>query len=272
MRHAIYVPLFGALADPHAIVDLAEAAEQSGWQGFFVWDHVLSPINGDWEIADPWVALAAVATVTDRIHLGPMVTPLPRRRVLKLARETVTVDRLSHGRLILGLGAGGDIGREYSAFDEDTDPQRLARVLDEGTAVLTALWAGHTVRHRGAVVADGVQAIPGPLQHPRIPLWFGTARTTGAPVQRAAQYDGIFPLGATADGIARIAEDVTRSRGTLTGFDIAVAVRPGDDVEALSAAGATWAMHAFWPGHRPDQVMRHIERGPADPSATRRHL
>ena len=105
------MPPFGELADPHAIVDIAIAAEESGWDGLFVWDHVLSPIGGQWEIADPWVALAAAASNTSRISLGPMVTPLPRRRVLKLARETLTLDRLSRGRLTLGLGTGDDRGR-----------------------------------------------------------------------------------------------------------------------------------------------------------------
>lgn len=261
MRHAVYVPLFGELADPHAVVDIAIAAEQSGWDGLFVWDHVLSPIEGRWEIADPWVVLAAAAVVTDRIRLGPMVTPLPRRRVLKLARETVTLDRLSGGRLIVGLGTGGDVGREYSACGEDADTHRLSRVLDEGAAVLTSLWSGELVNHRGSLVAEGVEAIPGPVQQPRIPLWFGTARTTGRPVQRAVRYDGIFPLGADAAGVARIALAVAQLRGVREGFDIAVAVRPGDDLDRLAAAGATWAMQAFWPGHRPDQVLRAIDRG-----------
>lgn len=261
MRHAIYVPLFGSLADPRIIMDLAEAADLRGWDGLFVWDHVLSPVEGRWEIADPWVVLAAVAVVTDRIRLGPMVTPLPRRRVLKLARESVTLDRLSEGRLIVGLGAGGDAAREYSAFGEDADAHRLSRVLDEGTVVLTSLWSGEPVNHRGSVVAEGVEAIPGPVQQPRIPLWFGTACTTGGPIQRAARYDGIFPLGADAAAVARIAAAVARLRGGREGFDIAVAVRPGDDLQGLAAAGATWAMHAFWPGHRPDQVLRAINRG-----------
>jgi alkanesulfonate monooxygenase SsuD/methylene tetrahydromethanopterin reductase-like flavin-dependent oxidoreductase (luciferase family) len=267
MRHAIYVPLFGALADPDAVAEIARAAEQSGWDGLFVWDHVLSPIKGRWEISDPWVVLAAAAVVTDRIRLGPMVTPLPRRRVLKLARETVTLDRLSRGRLIMGLGTGGDIAREYSAFGEDADAHRLGRALDEGTAVLTALWAGETVTYRGAVIAEEVEALPGPIQQPTIPLRFGTARTAGKPVERAARYDGIFPLGADVAGIARIAEAVSQLRGSREGFDIAVAVRPGDDLDGLAAVGATWAMHAFWPGHRPDQVLRLIDGGiPGDSS------
>ncbi|MDP7707656.1 LLM class flavin-dependent oxidoreductase [Mycobacterium sp. TY815] len=109
------------MADPHAITDIAGTAEEAGWGGLFVWDHVLSPIPGEWDIADPWVVLAAVATVTRRIRIGTMVTPLPRRRIAKLARETVTLDHLSRGRLTLGLGTGGDVGGEYSAFGEDAD-------------------------------------------------------------------------------------------------------------------------------------------------------
>lgn len=261
MRHAIHLPLFGALADPHAVADLARAAEETGWDGFFVWDHVLSPVKGDWDIADPWVALAAAAMVTDRIRLGPMVTPLPRRQILKLARETVTLDRLSRGRLILGLGLGSDLGREYSALGGVVDARQRGRVLDEGVAVLTALWAGETVHHRGAVVADGVRAIPGPVQQPRIPLWFGVNRTTGSPIERAARYDGIFPLGMDVAGVARIADTVKTIRGDREGFDIAVSPGVGEDIDDYRAAGATWVMHDFWPGAGPDKVLRVIERG-----------
>jgi len=261
MRHAIHVPLFGALADPRAIVDIACAAEQTGWDGLFVWDHILSPVAGEWDIADPWVSLAAAATSTGRIKLGPMVTPLPRRRVINLARETVTLDRLSAGRLILGLGTGRDIWREYSAFGDDGDPRRLARVLDEGTAALTALWAGETVTRHGAVVVDGIRITPGPVQRPRIPVWFGTNRTDGAPIERAARYDGIFPLGMDIDGIARIADAVGAVRGSLADFDIAVAARGDSDLDRLQAAGATWAVREFWPGDTPEKVLQAVERG-----------
>lgn len=261
MRHAIYVPPFGQLADPHAIVDIACATEQAGWDGFFLWDHVLIPVAGDWEISDPWVALAAAAVATRQIRLGPMVTALPRRRVIKLARETVTLDRLCRGRLVLGLGIGSDRGREYSAFGDDPDPRRLGQALDEGVEVLTGLWSGNTVTHHGAPMVDDVSVVPGPVQQPRIPLWFGTERTTGKPIERAAKFDGIFPLNVDADGVRRIAENVETIRGNRTGFDIAVVAVPGDDLDSYRAAGATWAMHAFWPGHRPDQVLRAINRG-----------
>lgn len=261
MRHAIHLPLFGALAEPAAITRIARAAEEAGWDGLFVWDHLFSPVPGDWDIADPWIVLAAAAQVTERIRLGPMVTPLPRRRVVKLARETVTLDRLSGGRVTLGLGTGRDTWREYSAFGEAGDPRRLGRLLDEGAATLTALWAGSTVTRRGALTVDGVRITPGPVQQPRIPVWFGTNRTTGHPVQRAAGYDGIFPLGMDLAGVARIAATIAAIRGGLDGFDIAVAAGPGRDLDAFRAVGATWAVHEFWPGDRPEQVLHAIDRG-----------
>src|SRR6266496_6470093 len=107
MKRAIDVPPFGELADPRVLAELAVAAEERGWDGFFVWDHVAyrAPVRA---VADPWVALSAVASATQRLRLGPMVTPLSRRRVQKLARETVTLDHLSRGRLTLGVGLGSD--------------------------------------------------------------------------------------------------------------------------------------------------------------------
>ncbi len=269
MRHAIHLPLFGALAEPGAVVEIAVAAERAGWDGLFVWDHVLSPVDGDWDIADPWVTLAAVAASTERIRLGPMVTPLPRRRPAKLARETVTLDRLSAGRLTLGLGTGRDNWREYSAFGDDGDPRRLGRVLDEGAAVLTELWSGAEVTHHGELTVDRVRLTPGPVQRPRIPVWFGTNRTAGAPIERAARYDGVFPLGfldrLEPAGVARIAATVAEIRGGLAGFDIAVGTKPGRHPDPdLATAGATWAMHEFWPGDRPAQVLAVIEAGRPD--------
>ncbi|WP_225433601.1 LLM class flavin-dependent oxidoreductase [Mycolicibacterium mucogenicum] len=261
MHHAIFLPPLGELADPHAIIDIAIAAEESGWGGLFVWDHVLSPIGGDWAIADPWVALAAAAASTSRIRLGPMVTPLPRRRILKLARETATLDRLSRGRLTLGLGTGDDRGREYSAVGENIDARRRGRILDEGVDVLKALWAGKTVTHHGELIVEDVRAVPDGAPKPRIPLWFGTARHDGKPVERAARHDGIFPLTGDASTVAQIADTIEQLRGSREGFDIAVKTKPGTDAAEFAAAGATWAMHAFWPADRPDQVLQVIEAG-----------
>ena len=115
MKHAIDVGPFDELADPRVLADLAVAAEERGWDGFFVWDHIVyrPPVQA---VADPWVALAAVASATSRLRIGPMVTPLSRRRVPKLARETVSLDLLSSGRLTLGVGLGSARNGEFGPF------------------------------------------------------------------------------------------------------------------------------------------------------------
>jgi alkanesulfonate monooxygenase SsuD/methylene tetrahydromethanopterin reductase-like flavin-dependent oxidoreductase (luciferase family) len=261
VQHAINLPLFGPLADPIAVVEIGQAVEENGWDGLFVWDHVLSPLPEPWELSDPWVVLAAVATTTRRIRLGTMVTPLARRRIIKLARETVTLDRLSRGRLTLGLGLGGDTGRELSAFGEPTEISERAAVLDEGARLLTELWSGKMVNSQGLLKIDGVRIAPGPIQLPRIPVWFGCKGDSLRPAKRAALYDGIYPIEVDEKQVGAILETVRRARGSLEGFDIALAAHPDVSLADLKLMGATWAMHAFWPGHRPDQVMRFASRG-----------
>ena len=79
MKRAIFVAPFGELSEPRVVAGLAQRTEEAGFDGFFVWDHVAwrAPIRA---VADPWVVLSAVAAVTSRLVLGPMVTPLARRR------------------------------------------------------------------------------------------------------------------------------------------------------------------------------------------------
>ncbi|MCA2229496.1 LLM class flavin-dependent oxidoreductase [Nonomuraea aurantiaca] len=103
LRSALWLPLFDDLADPRVVARLAADAEEAGWDGCFVWDQLCwrAPVQ---QVGDPWIALAAIATKTERLRLGPMVSPLPRRRPAKVARETAALDRLSGGRLTLGVG------------------------------------------------------------------------------------------------------------------------------------------------------------------------
>ena len=119
MQFAINTPNFGSFGDARILAQLAHEAEDAGWDGFFVWDHIGGSHEQAQPMADPWIALTAMAMVTNRIKLGPMVIPLPRRRPWKLARESVTLDRLSQGRLILGMGIGSDsFFKEYSTYGE----------------------------------------------------------------------------------------------------------------------------------------------------------
>lgn len=263
MRHAVFLPTFGELADPLVLVELAVAAEAAGWDGVFFWDHVLRPAGDPAENADAWTVLAAVAGATSRVRIGPMVTPLARRRPQVVARQAVTVDHLSGGRLTLGVGLGNDHGRELSAFAEIVDPRSRGHALDEAVELLVALWSGEEVHHRGPFfTADGVRFLPRPVQQPRIPLWFAARGGATAPVRRAARYDGLFPVDVDSHQFARMLDLVAADRGSLEGFDAAVMVLPGTDLTAFERRGATWAMWSFRPSVPAAEVRKRISRGP----------
>jgi alkanesulfonate monooxygenase SsuD/methylene tetrahydromethanopterin reductase-like flavin-dependent oxidoreductase (luciferase family) len=186
------VPNGGDFADPRRLVQLARDAEAAGWDGLFLWDHVIR--RRPWApMVDPWVALSAIAVATERMLLGPMVTPLARRRTSVVARQTVTLDLLAGGRLRLGVGLGAP-DDEFTRFGEDADPRRRARVLDESLELLEALWSGEPVSFRGDhVVADDVQFLPRPV-HGTIPIWVAGGWPGGAPFRRAARHDGVWPV------------------------------------------------------------------------------
>ena len=154
-RRAIFVAPFGELVRAARLARLAAEAEAAGWDGFFVWDHlVYTAVTRD--LADPWVAMAAIACATERVRIGALVTPTPRRRIQKLARETVTLDRLSGGRLVLGVGIGGDRHGEFEPFGDEADARERARRLD---ADLDA--AGRAVGRRVPAPARAAAADPG---------------------------------------------------------------------------------------------------------------
>ncbi len=159
MKHGISIPNFGTFADIYRLTELAREAEDNGWDGFFLWDHLNEPQPGSRTppvpMLDPWVALAAIAAATKRIRIGTMVTPVARRRPWKLARETVSIDHLSGGRLILGVGLGGMPEEEHARFGEDADDRVRARRLDEGLDILAGLWSGEPFSYQGEARAAG---------------------------------------------------------------------------------------------------------------------
>ncbi len=249
MLHALTLPPYGELADPSALVDIAIAAEGAGWDAVFVWDHVLRRPGDPLETADPWVAMAAIAVATTRIRIGPMVTPITRRRPIKLARECTTLDQLSGGRLTLGLGLGVDTTRELSAFGEIVDARTRGERLDEGAELLCALWSGEEIDFHGDhFIADHVTALPRPVQQPRIPMWFAARGGARKPVRRAARYDGLYPIEVDDDELVAMLDVVRDERGSLDGFD--VIARPTDDLpyERLVELGVTWAITGPLPG------------------------
>jgi alkanesulfonate monooxygenase SsuD/methylene tetrahydromethanopterin reductase-like flavin-dependent oxidoreductase (luciferase family) len=257
MKYGIYLPNFGP--DVNELVAMACNAEASGWDGFFLWDHIA---GFDQPIADPWVTLGAVAARTDRIRIGMPVTPLPRRRPWKVARETVSVERLSGGRLIFGVGIGGGEA-EWGHLGEETDLKTRGAMLDEGLEVLTQLWTSHPVKYRGTYYhVEEAHFRPGPIQQPRIPIWVGGFWPNKPPFRRAARWDGVFPLFRSAAGID---DEVRQIREVISfiqdhreddrPFDVVAQgitrlsepTRSQEKVLRFAEAGATWWFESIAP-------------------------
>jgi alkanesulfonate monooxygenase SsuD/methylene tetrahydromethanopterin reductase-like flavin-dependent oxidoreductase (luciferase family) len=197
MHFGVYVPIFGPYGDARVQADLAHEAEEAGWDGFFLWDQVskttLTPTVDP--MVDPWIALAAIALRTRTIQMGMLVTPLPRRRPWMVAREAVSLDHLSGGRMILGVGSGGGYF-DFEALGEATDPKVQAALLDEGLEVLCGLWSGEPYHYEGQYYhIKEAQFLPHPLQSPRIPIWVAGMWPAKAPLRRAARWDGVVPIG-----------------------------------------------------------------------------
>jgi alkanesulfonate monooxygenase SsuD/methylene tetrahydromethanopterin reductase-like flavin-dependent oxidoreductase (luciferase family) len=273
VRSGLFLPIFDELADPAVVARLSAEAEEAGWHGVFVWDHVRwrEPVV---DVADPWITLAAIAIATEGIRLGPMVTPLARRRPVKVARETATLDRLSCGRLTLGVGLGSDqFGSEYSITGEELDDRRRARMLDESLEILAAAWSGEPVHHRGEhYTVDGMRFLPRPVQRPGVPVWVAGSYGKARPLRRAARRQGFFPFNLEhPDQLAELVADLTALRreagiDPAEPYDVVVALPPGNDPTPYAAVGATWWMIDFpWDAVSVDRVRAAISDGPAAP-------
>lgn len=283
MRCSVTIPNFGDFANPQVVAEFARVAEQCGWDGLFVWDHVLEEKRRERPIADPWVLLTAAAMATARIRLGTAVTPVARRRPQKLAREVTTLDRLTGGRMILGVGLGTPVDDEYGSFGEPTDPRVLAERLDEGLAVLDLLWSGEQVNYRGNhLTVNDVRFRPTPVQRPRVPIWVGGFWPNRAPMRRAARWDGAIPVTAGLFDAAPPSVDEVREMRTFLRriradagladepFELVLGGRSPVDARDLLGplvdAGMTW-----WDERMPfddtlldrlDPIRRRIEQGP----------
>ena len=285
MRFSINIPNFGDFADARTVARVATAAEEAGWDGLFLWDHVVhsKERRRGQPFGDPWMLMTAAALATSRIVLGPLVTPVARRRPEQLARQVATLDGLSGGRVIFGAGLGGPIDDEFGSFGDETDPKVLASKLDEGLDLLTAYWSGDRVNHHGEhYLADDVELLPASVQRPRPPVWIAGFWPRKAPMRRAARWDGAVPLFKTAnhgeappvgelrDLVAFVNEQRT---DTSTPYDVIVGgVSPADParsralIEPLAEAGATWwderQLITGTDFYRLDPVLRRIEAGP----------
>ena len=241
MRAGLTLPIFDELADPRLLADLAAEAEAAGWDGVFVWDHVYyrAPVRA---VTDPWVAMTAMALQTERVLLGPMVTPVARRRPHVLARQMAAVDQLSNGRLVFGAGLGLDgSGAELSRFDEELDDRVRAEMLDEGLALIAALLRGERVDHNGEHFAARDVVFAPTAVRGRVPTWIAARWPNKRPLRRAAAHDGLFIIDvSTPDELRTALETVAEARGSLDGFDVVVELDEGQPTAPWEAAGATW--------------------------------
>ena len=258
---------------PREAADLAATAEAAGWDGAFTWDGIAI---GPMDTYDPWVVMAAMAMKTERVTLGAIVTPPSRRRPWKLAREAMTLDRLSGGRLVLPVGLGAIDDAAFGNVGEATDARTRAERLDETLAILEGLWSGEPYAHEGRHYRFGPMTfLPTPVQRPRIPIWVVGAWPKERSMRRALRYDGVLPQTSDPAAIRDIAAYVARERPADRHdqpFEIVVEGRTplkravaAAKVRPVAEAGATWWIESNWETATVDSQRARLEAGP--PSA-----
>jgi alkanesulfonate monooxygenase SsuD/methylene tetrahydromethanopterin reductase-like flavin-dependent oxidoreductase (luciferase family) len=278
MFYGIYTPNFGAETTPRLLAGLAAEAEEAGWDGFFLWDHMVYSRNQKLPLYDPWVTLAGIAMLTERLRIGTTVTPIARRRPWKLARETVTLDHLSGGRLILSVGVGDPDEADYGTFGEPTDRKIRAAMLDEGLEILNGLWSGKPFGFKGNhYQVKKCTFLPTPLQIPRIPIWVGGFWPHKRPFRRAARWDGAFPLNSGGpftpppDTLREIRTYIEQHRQSQAPYDLVImGTTPGDDpkvarkkLAGYAGSGLTWWLESLYRWRNSIEGMRQrIRQGP----------
>jgi alkanesulfonate monooxygenase SsuD/methylene tetrahydromethanopterin reductase-like flavin-dependent oxidoreductase (luciferase family) len=281
MRYGLTLPNGGIAADARTLGELAHIAEESGWDGVFLEDYIVWQGHEDVPTYDPWIALAVMATRTQRVRLGTTVTPLARRRPWKVAREAVTLDHLSGGRFILGVGAGDVNDQGFKRVGEVMDLKTRAAMLNEALDIIVGLWSGQPFAYHGAhYQVEEMTLLPAPVQQPRIPIWIGGNWPHRGVVRRAARWDGFAGGKASAEGeflpltpadVRALIADITRERSSPDPLEIVLGGNErGPDIEreramirALAEAGATWWAEYVTPELGSVEAMRaHIAGGP----------
>lgn len=282
MKYGLDMACAGAAGDPRTMGELAHIAEESGWDGIFLEDYINWQSHTDVPTYDPWVTLAAMAMRTRRVRLGTMVTPLSRRRPWKLAQELVTLDHLSNGRMIFGIGLGDpgealDMDSSFARFGEPRSRKQRASMLDEGIEIITRLWSGEPFSFDGEFYKiHDAQILPKPVQQPRIPIWVGGGYPNRGPIERALRWDGSCMYKQKGhwlqpEDVRNLRERVIAARGTVDRYDITVGgdKRWEDEgkqrtyLQSVAAEGVTW-WHEYVPPDVGDfDVQRKmIEPGP----------
>ncbi|MHA1219089.1 MAG: LLM class flavin-dependent oxidoreductase [Candidatus Heimdallarchaeaceae archaeon] len=276
LKYGLATPNVGEIfSSVQELVEMAILAEESGWDGFFIWDIILSSRDPVLPVIDPWITLTAVAAKTEKLIIGTTVTPLPRRRPWRVARETVSLDHFSNGRLILGVGLGYDPEVEFGAFGEETNSRIRAKKLDESLEILQKLWSGKPFSYKGEhYEIKDVSFKPEPLQTPRIPIWGAGSWPNKKPFMRAANLDGVIPFNnetmyPEVNEMKEIIEFISEYRDVKTNFDIvAYGKTSGIDIEKskeiireFANIGITWWTEDINLKTK-EEVLKRIQAGP----------
>jgi alkanesulfonate monooxygenase SsuD/methylene tetrahydromethanopterin reductase-like flavin-dependent oxidoreductase (luciferase family) len=279
MKFALNIGNFGWASDVDVLLEVAVAAEEAGWDGLFLWDHVnFAGVGG--RHADPWIALGVIASQTRTLRLGTGITPLPRRRPAKLAQEILTLDALSGGRFVLGIGSGAGDDSEYADLGEETNLATRAAMLDEGLEVLQGLLSDRPLDFDGEHYRAKGQGFGPPASGKQIPIWLAATWPKKKPSRRALRFDGIFPLldpytkAMTPKHVAEIAAFVAAERESPGPFEIVVTIQGEPEssdaarrhAAAFEEAGTTWYMVPSFPPVEPKEtLLRRVRRGPQRP-------
>jgi len=291
MLTAIYAPIYNDYGDPARLVELAVTAEAAGFDGFFIYDHIAIEAGGEFPVADATIVLGATAQATTTIKIGPMITPLARRRPWKVAKEIATLDQLSDGRVVFGVGLGEPAEVEFGAFNEDSSAKGRAERVDEGLDLLDQFLRGENVNHTGKHYhVDSITLLPRTPQQPRPPIWVAAALPARAGLRRAARWEGCFPIKVpeviqagtfesaswdqywlSPEELKDAARTIVEQRGNLHDFALVATGSTAEDVRGTASArladygkaGANWwfewiddSSNSF------EQTIEHIKRGP----------
>jgi len=266
MRYAVNLPVVGEYSDPKVLVELAKDAEAAGWDAVFVWDSLVFDLAWKPPVTDPWIVLGAIAAQTERVKIGTMIAQLARRRPWKVAREVATLDQLSGGRMILGVGLGFSGDAEFAQFGEEGDARMRADKLDETLDIINGLLSGEPFSYQGKhYTIKETTFTPRPVQE-RVPIWVAGYWPNKRPFRRAARWDGAAPaemdirpdgfsiLPSTPASMKLVKEYIDQHRTSDGPYDMIVSRALPDDqgeaaamVQEFEAAGVNWLMRDMLP-------------------------
>lgn len=261
MRFGLSIPPF---TDADTVLGLAVDAEAAGWDGVFLWDHMQWDTDLRLDVHDPWVLLGAIAARTERVRLGPLVTPLARRRPWVVAKQVTTLDHLSGGRAVLGVGLGVPGDGDFSDFGDPGEAKERAAVLDEALELIDALLRGGPVVHHGERFDVTAELRPRPVQQPRPPIWVAATAPYQTSLQRSLRWDGAAPLGSSE---VLTPEELVAYVGAAErppGWDLVAYAAPDVPFADYEPTGASWLIDSTWPtGDWVPEFRDRIHRGPS---------